>query len=408
MFMRRSGAVLKLKNLLSLLPYAMDKSFSTVVDPGRMFDLFPFPCDSFRQPRGKSSQTATSCPFRRDAPESACLIRTPAASSTTESVMEYAYLTGTGIKVSRFCLGTMTFGAQIDEARGIRAVDHALDQGVNFFDTANRYTDGKSEEILGKALDGKRDRVILATKAGNSAGGGINNRGCSRLHILQQVEISLKRLKTDYIDIYYLHLPDPHTPVEETLETLDGLVRSGKVRYLGSSNFAAWQACRLYYEARRANRNYPVVAQMVYNMITRGIEQEFIPFLKAFRLGLVVYNPIAAGLLTDKYAEKKQLQNTRFVNSSMYADRYWNDDNLAAWDAIHAIASDAGISMLALAMRWILTTGHVDSILTGFSSQEQLSENLKTLADGPLSPDIMAACDAVWQKLSGTRFRYNR
>ncbi len=322
--------------------------------------------------------------------------------------MEYAALTGTGISVSRLCVGTMTFGEQVDEREGIRCVDRALDAGVNFFDTANRYVDGKSEEILGKALAGKRDKVIVATKVGNPVPGCDHERGSSRVHILRQIENSLKRLKTDYVDLYYLHSPDTVTPVEETIETMDGLVRSGKVRYIGSSNFAAWQACRMHYTAKASHRSSPVAAQMVYNLITRGLEQEFIPFLKAHGQSLVVYNPIAGGLLTDKYAEKKKLENTRFTRSSMYADRYWNDDNLAAWDAVQAIAKNAGIPMHELAMRWVYSTGNVESIITGFSSVSQLEANLKSLDAGKLPPDVMQACDQVWQALSGTRFKYNR
>ncbi len=322
--------------------------------------------------------------------------------------MEYAQLTGTGIFVSRLCIGAMTFGDQIDEREGLRCVDHALDAGVNFFDTANRYADGKSEEILGKALAGRRDSVILATKVGNSVPGCDHERGSSRPHILRQLEASLKRLKTDYVDIYYLHSPDMATPVEETIEVMDGLVRSGKVRYIGSSNFAAWQACRMRYAAKAAHRASPVVTQMVYNLITRGLEQEFIPFLKEHGMGLVVYNPIAGGFLTDKYAEKKKLENTRFSNSKMYEERYWNADNFTAWDEAKAVARDAGISLLELGMRWVYSTGHADSVITGFSGLGQLEANLKTLNAGKLSPDVMQACDKIWQGLSGTRFKYHR
>ncbi len=322
--------------------------------------------------------------------------------------MEYTTLTGTGITVSRLCLGTMTFGGQMDEQQGCRAVDRALDAGVNFFDTANRYTGGKSEIIVGKALKGKRDKIILATKVGNKVSDAPNQTGSSRLHIFQQVEQSLKSLQTDYIDIYYLHTPDYVSPVEETVDAMDALVRSGKVRYIGCSNFAAWQACRMRYEADARGKNKPVAAQMVYNLITRGLEQEFIPCAKTLGMGVVVYNPIAAGFLTDKYADKKKLENTRFTLDSGYAQRYWNDDNLAAWDAVKAVADKAGTSMLDLAMRWIYSTGHVDSILTGFSSQEQLEANLKSLDNGKLPPEIMAECDVIWQNLSGTRFKYNR
>ncbi len=322
--------------------------------------------------------------------------------------MEYAPLTGTGILVSRLCLGTMLFGDQMDEREAIRCVHHALDAGVNFFDTANRYVGGRSEEILGKALAGRRDKVFVATKVGNTVADAPHERGSSRTHILKQVELSLRRLQTEYIDLYYLHTPDTVTPLEETLEVLDSLVRSGKVRYLGTSNFAAWQACRMRYAARAEGRVAPAVAQMVYNLITRGLEQEFIPFLKAHAMGLVVYNPIAGGFLTDKYAEKKKLENSRFTRNAMYADRYWNDDNLAAWDAVKAIADGAGIPMLDLGMRWLYSTGNVDSIITGFSSLKQLETNLKTLDAGTLGRDVMAACDAVWKNLSGTRFPYNR
>ena len=323
--------------------------------------------------------------------------------------MEYTTLTGTGMTVSRLCLGTMTFGEQMAENECIRAVDYALDAGVTFFDTANRYTNGASETILGKALmGGKREKAIVATKVGNVVTKALNNSGSSRLHIMKQVDISLKRLHTDYIDIYYLHSPDPKTPVEETLDAMDCLVRSGKVRYIGTSNFAAWQACRLTHIARETNRNAPVVTQMCYNMITRGIEQEFIPFVQDYKQGLVIFNPIAAGILTEKYAAKQKLENSRFSFSTSYANRYWNEDNLNIWDDVHTIAQNAGISMLDLAMRWVYSTGHVDAILTGFSSMAQLEQNLKSLDAGALDAELMQACDGVWKKLAGTRHKYNR
>lgn len=323
--------------------------------------------------------------------------------------MEYTYLTGTGLSISRFCLGTMTFGAQMEEKDAIRAVDYALDHGINMVDTANKYADGKGEEILGKALSGgKRGRVVLCTKAGTVAYGGPNGKGLSRKHILEQVDISLTRMKTDYIDIFYLHQPDYATPIEETMDTVDHLARAGKILYLGVSNFAAWQVCQLHHYARSGRMPVPVVAQMVYNMLTRGIEQEFIPFAREYRLGTIAYNPLAAGFLTDKYADKQKLENTRFSLSKLYADRYWNQDNLTAWDDFHGIAVQAGIPLHELAMRWIISTGNVNAILLGFSRMEQLEANMQTLDSGPLSADIMEACDAVWKKLSGTRYNYNR
>ncbi|MDR3349277.1 MAG: aldo/keto reductase [Acidaminococcales bacterium] len=327
--------------------------------------------------------------------------------------MEYVKLTGTGIEVSKLCIGAMTLGDQVDEKTGVAAVEYAIGEGVNFFDTANVYTNGRSEEILGKAVAGKRDSIILASKVGsrlNQKAAGLPNDagGLSRRYILKQIESSLKRLKTDYLDIYYLHAPDALTPVEETLGAMDTLVRSGKVRYIGASNYAAWQLCQMYYQARSAGLNYPVVTQMVYNIITRGIEQEFLPFLRAHKLGLVVYNPLAAGFLTDKYKDKRQLPNTRFSNSKMYADRYWNEENFSAWDDLHAIAEKAGIGMLELAMRWLYGAAGVDAVITGFSKLEQLRQNLKTLDKGGLDKETMAECDKVWGKLAGTRFKYNR
>ena len=323
--------------------------------------------------------------------------------------MEYTKLNGTGLTISRFCLGTMTFGAQMEEKDAIRAVDYALDSGVNVVDTANKYAGGKGEEILGKALSGgKREKVILASKVGTVAYEGPNGKGLSRRHLLEQINTSLRRMKTDYLDIFYLHQPDYNTPIEETIDTVDYLVRSGKVQYLGVSNFAAWQVCQLHHLGKSGNRPVPVVSQMVYNMLTRGIEQEFIPFTKTYNIGTIAYNPLAAGFLTDKYAEKQKLENTRFALSKLYADRYWNEDNFTAWDDFHSIAVQAGIPLHELAMRWIISTGNVNAILLGFSRMEQLESNIKTLDNGPLSPDIMAACDTVWKKLSGSRYSYSR
>lgn len=322
--------------------------------------------------------------------------------------MEYTRLTGTGLSISRMCLGTMTFGEQINEQDAAKAVDYALDQGVTMLDTANRYTGGKSEEILGRILSGKRDKVILATKVGNPVHDGPNGKGLSRKHMLTELEKSLKRLRTDYIDFYYLHAPDMNTPLHETLETMDILVRSGKVLYFGVSNHAAWQICDICHYCDTEHRARPVVNQVVYNMMTRGIEQEYIPFAQKHQVGTIVYNPLAGGFLTDKYASKQKIENARFTLTPMYAGRYWNDANLAAWDDIHAIAEQAGAPMHELAMRWVLSNRAIDAVLVGFSCMEQLAMNLKALEAGALPADIMAACDAVWNKLSGSRVSYIR
>jgi aryl-alcohol dehydrogenase-like predicted oxidoreductase len=302
----------------------------------------------------------------------------------------------------------MTFGAQMNEREAARAVDFALDAGVNMLDTANNYVGGRSEEILGRILAGKRDKVLLATKVGNQTHDGPNGKGLSRKHILAEVENSLKRLQTDRIDLYYLHTPDRGTPLEETLDAVDHLTRSGKILYFGVSNYAAWQIGSMFHYAATEHKARPAAAQMVYNMITRGIEQEYVPFAKQYHLGTIVYNPLAGGMLTDKYADKRQIENTRFSLNPLYAKRYWNEENLAAWDDIRAIAGQAGIPMRELALRWILSTGNADAILVGFSRMEQLADNLKSLDAGPLPADVMAACDGIWGRLSGTRFKYNR
>ena len=189
---------------------------------------------------------------------------------------------------------------------------------------------------------------------------------------------------------------------------MDDLIRSGKVRYLAVSNYAAWQMCRLVHLADRKNLAMPVATQNVYNLITRSIDPELVPFLKQYKIGLVVYNPLAGGLLTEKYANKKIHADSRFGTSEIYSKRYWNDENLDAWDMLHRVASEAGITMVQLAMRWLLSGGKVDSIITGFTSMEQLKQNIASIEGGALPADIMAECDKVWEKLSGNRFRYNR
>ena len=317
--------------------------------------------------------------------------------------MDYCTLTGTGITVSRFCLGSYSFADQVDEKAAIKGVEMAFDRGINFFDSANTYMQGESEVLLGKALEGKpRDTYILSTKVGQKFSDALNSVGLSRVHILQQIENSLRRLKTDYVDIYYMHSPCYQTPLHETLETMDTLLRSGKIRYIGSSNYAAWQICQIYYEGKIHGKSTPVVHQQVYNMLTRGIEQEFIPFAKHFGTGVIAYNAIAGGLLTDAYAEN--YKNAK----SLHLSRYYTEENIALWKEIKALADRLGITVLELAMRWMYTSGNVDCILVGYANTNQLAENLKTLDGGRLSAEVMDACDALYAKVAGSRFRYNR
>jgi aryl-alcohol dehydrogenase-like predicted oxidoreductase len=323
--------------------------------------------------------------------------------------MEYQTLRGTGITVSRVSLGTMTFGAQTDEATAIRMVDMAIDAGVNLIDEADIYVGGASEEIVGKALKGKRDKVILASKVCNFVGEDrIKDSGLHRWHVIRGVEASLRRLNTDCLDICYLHRPDGRTPIEETLSAFDTLVQQGKVYYVGMSNFAAWQICEALWKSSVNRWPLPVVTQVPYNILTRSIEQELVPFTTKMDVGITVYNPLAAGLLTGKHSRAQGPQKgTRFALNKEYLNRYWLDSNLDAVEELRQIGQHAGKSMTQLAFQWLLSQPHVDSVIVGASKIEHLEENLQA-AEGRLDEDILRACDEIWAKIRGDHFRYNR
>jgi aryl-alcohol dehydrogenase (NADP+) len=305
----------------------------------------------------------------------------------------------------------MTFGGQADEAQSEMIVKHAYENGVNFIDTADVYNEGRSEIYVGKAIKSFRDKVVLATKVGYAVhpGDEKNEVGLSRRHIIRSLEDSLTRLGTDYIDFYYMHLPVYDSPLDETLEALTCLVRSGKVRYIGVSNQAAWQICEELWRSDAKNHIAPVVTQNVCNMITRGIEQELVPFLKHFKLGLVIYNPIAGGLLSGKYKSMGDLQkNTRFDGNKMYLDRYWQAENFEAIEALRGIAEKNGMSLLELALRWCVSQTHVDAMLLGASKKEHIEQNIEFVNKGALDAAVLDDCDAVWNDLAGNRAQYNR
>ena len=322
--------------------------------------------------------------------------------------MEFTHIKGTGLKVSRFCLGTMTFGGQTSESDSIRMVDYALDQGVNFFDTADGYTNGLSEQFLGKALEGKRENAVIATKVTNPTGPLPNQSGQGRKHILQNLERSLRSLRTDYIDLYYLHHPDPVTPVEEVIETMTNLVRSGKIRYYGLSNYSTWQCCSFIHKAKEMHTIAPVVTESVYNLITRGIEDEMVPFLNEYKMGLTVFNPIAAGLLTGKHSRGKPEANSRFDLNYGYAVRYFNDRNFDAVDRLTEIAAENGMGLLEFSLQWLLNRPAVDSIIVGASKFDHIVQNIGFAAQmKKLDTDAMKQCDAVWDTLRGQYFSYH-
>lgn len=322
--------------------------------------------------------------------------------------MEYRNIKGTGLNVSKACLGTMTFGEQTAEEDACRIVDYALDQGVNFFDTAGTYTNGRSEEILGKALEGKRENAVIATKVNNPRGPHPNQRGQGRKHVMTDVEISLRALRTDYIDLYYLHRPDPATPVEEVIETMTNLVRSGKIRYYGLSNYSAWECCSFIHKAKEMHAVAPVVTESVYNLITRGIEDEMVPFLKAYNMGLTVFNPIAAGLLTGKHTHGKPEENSRFAINRGYAVRYFTESNLDAVDKLTNVAKNADMSLLELSLQWLMNQEAVDSVIIGASKYSHVVQNLSLVQETkPLSKETMDGCNEVWDALKGHFFSYH-
>jgi aryl-alcohol dehydrogenase-like predicted oxidoreductase len=323
--------------------------------------------------------------------------------------MEYRTLTGTGITVSRACLGTMTFGRETDEPRAIRMVRMALDAGVNFIDEADVYAGSRSETIVGKALEGVRDEVVLASKVANFSGKNrLRDAGLHRWHVIKGVEDSLKRLQTDRLDILYMHRPDYATPIEETLAAFDTLVQQGKVVYVGMSNFAAWQVCEALWRADVGGWAPPVVTQLPYNLITRGIDQECVPFLKKMQMGMTVYNPLAGGMLTGKYERGGPAEQTRFAENPMYHDRFWHEANFAAVDRLKEVAGQAGLSLIELSFRWLKSQAHVNAIIVGARTLEHLAANLAALEGDGLDEATLQACDEVWADLRGPSFPYNR
>ena len=325
--------------------------------------------------------------------------------------MQYRKLGRTGVKVSAICLGTMVYGNQVSETAAINIIGKALNAGVNFLDTADGYAEGRSEEIVGKVLKGRRHSVVLATKVANRTGPGANDVGLSRKHIMKGIEDSLRRLETDYIDLYYVHLPDYDTPIEETLRTLDDLVHQGKVRYIACSNFRAWQLCKALWVSDLHNLARFDCIQPPYNLLTRDIEYELLPLCASEGVGVCVYTPLAAGLLTGKHdPNKPPAEGTRFTlerMGPMYYERYWSATNFEAVARLKQIAREYGRSLTQFALAWILSNETITSAICGATSVKQLEENLGA-TEVKLSKEELAACDGVWQQIRPTRFSYGR
>ncbi len=313
------------------------------------------------------------------------------------------------LEIGPVVLGAMTFGSQVDGAEAEQMVAVARDHGVRMFDTSNNYNGGASEEILGQVVKPFRDEVLLASKVGSTVDqADATLIGLRRSAIVRAVEDSLRRLGTDYLDLYYFHRPDRTTPIEESLEAAESLVTSGKVRHVGQSNFAAWQVTEMHSIAQRRGWAPARVGQIMYNLLARRVETEYAECSQHLGLTNIVYNPLAGGLLTGKHAYDADVApGTRFTKD-MYRQRYWNTQQFTAVQQLRDIASNAGLSLVELALRWLRDRPLTDAILLGASSTEQLRTNLQAIDGHALDEATNNACDLVWNDLGGIAPHYNR
>lgn len=291
--------------------------------------------------------------------------------------MEYRRMGRSGLKVSEICLGTMTFGHGADEAEAKAIVDLALEAGINFFDTANSYSNGRSEELLGKALKGRRRDAVVATKFFNPMGSGPNDSGMSRVHIMQAIEDSLRRLQMDYVDLYYIHHVDRETPLEEMLRALDDLVHQGKVRYIACSNYEAWRLMEALWISDSKNLARFECYQPQYSLVVRDIEQEIMPICRLKGLGVVVWSPLAGGFLTGKYKPgERSVSGTRSDEGWAYPKQYFAanaDETLAT---LLETSQALGRSPAQVAIRWVLEQPGLTSAIVGARTADQLRDNL--------------------------------
>ncbi|MFN3258189.1 MAG: aldo/keto reductase [Ilumatobacter sp.] len=321
--------------------------------------------------------------------------------------MQHVKFGRTGMRVSKLCLGTMTFGTQCDEATSFDILDTAFDAGITFVDTADMYPNGQdgelsglTEEIIGRWMRERqrRDDVILASKFWAPMGPNPWNRGASRKHIVGALDASLRRLQTDHLDLYQIHFFDSDTHIDETLRALDDSVRAGKVRYVGCSNFAAWQLAKAIGRSEALGISRYESVQPRYNLLFRDIERELLPLCRHDGVAVMAYNPLAGGLLTGKHAAAAgPTVGTRFTLGSAsrrYQERYWADDKFEVVEAMRPLAADAGISLAHMAMGWVLSKPDVTTPIVGASSSAQLADAVAAEA-APLDPNLVAELDAL-------------
>ena len=306
--------------------------------------------------------------------------------------MDYRNMGRTGLEVSPLCLGTVLYGEHVGENASIDIILRTLDAGVNFFDTSNSYNNGASEEYLGKALAGRRHEAVIATKVGGRVGEGPNVSNLNRKHIADQIDRSLRRLRTDYVDIYYAHRFDPNTPLEETLDAFSALVRQGKVRYLGCSNFAAWQLCKaLWISDVRDLAGFDCV-QPMYNLLERDIERELVPLCEDQRVAIFPYAPLAGGLLSGRFSRTEEPEATSRLVTTSYYERYYQQQHLEHASAVRVAAERNGHTAVQLALAWTVQQPGITAAIVSARTWEQMEHCISALSIG-MSDDEKRACD---------------
>lgn len=320
--------------------------------------------------------------------------------------MEHVRFGRTGLRVSKLCLGTMTFGFQCDDETSFAIMDTAYDAGISFFDTADVYpiggpveTIGRTEELIGRwmARHGRRDDIVLATKCFFRTGPNAWDQGNSRKNIMRAIDRSLERLGTDYVDLYQIHFFDPHTPIDETLQALDDLVRSGKVRYVGCSNTIAYQLARAIGRSEALGISRFESVQPRYNLLFRENERELFRLCDEDDVAVIPYNPLAGGLLTGKHKQGAPTEGTRFTlggAGEMYSERYWQDQMFASVEDLRAVAEDAGVPMTTMAIQWVLANPVVTAPIIGASRPEQLAASVAAV-ESPIDADVKAKLDEL-------------
>ncbi|MFD0588935.1 aldo/keto reductase [Paenibacillus sp. GCM10027627] len=308
--------------------------------------------------------------------------------------MDYRRLGGSGLKVSVLGLGTNAFGKRSDEQASIRIIHSALDAGVNFLDTANIYAGTESERIIGEALAGRRHEAVLTTKAGLPRGTGVYERGSSRRHLMAELEGSLRRLKTDYVDLFQIHTFDPETPLEETLRTLDDMVRSGKVRYIGASNYYAWELMKAIGISDQLGLNRYISMQTSYSLADRTPERELIPMCLDQGIGIIPYFPLAGGILTGKYSTPTDQPEGSRAETDPSFNRFLDERTISLSKQVNDLATELGCTASVLSLAWLLAQPAVSTVIAGATRAEQLESNLAAL-ELKLDANTLAKLDEI-------------